>query len=209
MMKIACLLALAGSAAAFAPAQQEARVNTAISAKTASAFGNELGVQAPLGFWDPLGMLKDADQDKFDGLRTMELKHGRVSMLAVVGYLTTASGYRFPYMPEDIPAGFGAWHALASTDDGKNVLVQMAIFFVLAEIVNRDAFWLDNEAEFVGDYRNGALDFGWDRFSDAKKMRTRAVELNQGRAAMMGIWGLVTHEIIGVSILPGGILPGQ
>ena len=32
---------------------------------------------------------------------------------------------------------------------------------------------------------------------DAKTIeRRRAVELNNGRAAMMGIWGLVTHEMI-------------
>eukprot|EP00571_Detonula_confervacea_P016286 CAMPEP_0172300322 /NCGR_PEP_ID=MMETSP1058-20130122/2425_1 /TAXON_ID=83371 /ORGANISM="Detonula confervacea, Strain CCMP 353" /LENGTH=209 /DNA_ID=CAMNT_0013010059 /DNA_START=43 /DNA_END=672 /DNA_ORIENTATION=- len=209
MMKIACLLALAGSAAAFAPTQQSAPVNTAVSAKSASPYGEELGVQAPLGFWDPLGMLKDADQSKFDGLRERELKHGRVAMLAVTGYLTTASGYRFPGMPEDVPAGLGAWHALGATEDGKSILVQMALFFVFAEIVNRDAEWTDSTAEFVGDYRNGALDFGWDKFNDAKKMRTRAVELNNGRAAMMGIWGLVTHEVIGVSVLPGGVLPGH
>mmetsp|Transcript_42948 Transcript_42948/g.91312 ORF Transcript_42948/g.91312 Transcript_42948/m.91312 type:complete len:254 (-) Transcript_42948:131-892(-) len=206
MMKTACLLALAGSAAAFAPAQQGAVSNTALSA---SPFANELGAQAPLGFFDPLGMLKDADQQKFDTIREMELKHGRVAMLAVVGYLTTASGYRFPYMPEDVPAGFGALHALASTQDGKSVLVQMAVFFVLAEIVNREAPWSGVEAEFVGDYRNGAIDYGWDKFSDEKKLRTRAVELNNGRAAMMGIWGLVTHEVMGVSILPGGVLPGH
>ena len=30
------------------------------------AFENELGAQAPLGFWDPLGFLDDADQEDFD-----------------------------------------------------------------------------------------------------------------------------------------------
>jgi len=87
--------------------------------------------------------------------------------------------------------------------------MQMGAFFVVAEIVNRDAHWTDAKAEFIGDYRNGALDFGWDKLSAEAKMQKRAVELNNGRAAMMGIWGLVTHEMLGVSILPGGYLPGQ
>jgi len=130
-------------------------------------------------------------------------------MLAVTGYLTTASGYRFPDFPADVPAGFGAWSALAATDEGKQVLVQMFFFFAVAEIVNRDAEWLDNEAEFVGDYRNGALDFGWDKLDDATKLRKRAIELNNGRAAQMGILGLMVHEKMGVSILPGGVLPGH
>lgn len=195
-------LALTGSAAAFAPAQQ-GRVNTAVS-----SFSNELGAQAPLGFFDPAGIVKDVDQTTFDRLREVEIKHGRISMLAVVGYLTTAAGIRFPGA-EDIPDGLASWQALLDTQDGMNVLYQMSAFFVVAEIVNRDAHWLDNKAEFVGDYRNGALDFGWDKLSEDSKFNKRSIELNNGRAAMMGIWGLVTHEIMGESILPGGYLPGH
>jgi len=200
MMKLVAALALVGSAVAFAPAQV-GRTNTAV----AGDFNAELGAQAPLGFFDPLGLLNDADQERFDRLRLVELKHGRISMLAVVGYLTTASGYRFPNFPADVPAGFKAWGALASTDDGKTILAQMMAFFAVAEIVNRDADWLDNEAEFVGDFRNGALDFGWDKFDDATKMKKRAIELNNGRAAQMGILGLMVHEQLGVSILPENV----
>ena len=160
-----------------------------------------------LGFFDPLGLLKEGNQDTFDDLREKELKHGRVSMLAVTGYLTTAAGIRFPGA-EDIPDGLASWQALLDSKDGQNVLYQMLAFLVVAEICNRDAHWLDNKAEFVGDYRNGALDFGWDKFSPEMKLKKRTIELNNGRAAMMGIWGLVTHEIMGVSILPSGYLPG-
>ena len=38
------------------------------------AFENEVGAQPPLGFFDPLGLLKDADQNRFDRLRFVELK---------------------------------------------------------------------------------------------------------------------------------------
>lgn len=153
-------------------------------------------------------MLNNASQERFEQLRYTEIKHGRVAMLAVVGYLTTAAGVRFPGA-EDIPDGLASWQALLDTRDGQNVLLQMLAFFTVAEIINRDADWIDNEAEFVGDYRNGALDFGWDKLDDATKLKKRAIELNNGRAAMMGIWGLVTHEMMGVSILPGGYLPGH
>ena len=142
-------------------------------------------------------------QEGFDNLREIELKHGRVAMLGVVGYLTTVAGLRFPGA-EDIPAGFKAWEALCAREDGQNVLLQMAAFFVVAEACNRDAFGL---AEFPGDYRNGALDFGWDKQSDEWKMKKRAIELNNGRAAQMGILGLMVHEAMGDSILPGGVLP--
>eukprot|EP00529_Nitzschia_sp_RCC80_P033794 CAMPEP_0113452532 /NCGR_PEP_ID=MMETSP0014_2-20120614/6895_1 /TAXON_ID=2857 /ORGANISM="Nitzschia sp." /LENGTH=202 /DNA_ID=CAMNT_0000343907 /DNA_START=102 /DNA_END=710 /DNA_ORIENTATION=- /assembly_acc=CAM_ASM_000159 len=202
-MKTVLFASLVASAAAFAPAQQKA----SSSALAAKPFSDALGAQAPLGLWDPLGLIEDGNETKFNNLREYEITHGRVAMLAVVGYLTTAAGIRFPGA-EDIPAGLKSFDALLATKDGQNVLLQMLAFFAVATIVNREATWLpDVKAEFPGDYRNNALDFGWDKQSDDWKMKKRAVELNNGRAAMMGIWGLVTHEIMGNSILPGGVLP--
>lgn len=204
MKSVAAIVALVGSAAAFAPAPQ-LRSSSALADKP---FADALGVQAPLGLWDPLGIIADGDQEKFDLFREVELKHGRVAMLAVTGYLVTAAGIRFPGA-ESVPDGLAAIPALLATADGKNIALQMAAFFVLAEIVNRDAPWTDATAEFIGDYRNGALDFGWDKYDEKTKLRKRSIELNNGRAAMMGIWGLIVHENLGVSILPGGYLPGH
>jgi hypothetical protein len=50
------------------------------------------------------------------------------------------------------------------------------------------------DAEFVGDFRNGFIDFGWDTFSEEEKLSKRGIELNNGRAAQMGIFGLMVHE---------------
>lgn len=55
-----------------------------------------IGAQPPLGFWDPLGLLKDADQERFERLRYVEVKHGRISMLAILGHLVTSAGNRLP-----------------------------------------------------------------------------------------------------------------
>merc|ERR1739838_779478 len=52
------------------------------------AFESELGVQAPVGFWDPVGFCNDGDSAKFKRRRATEIKHGRVSMLATMGYIT-------------------------------------------------------------------------------------------------------------------------
>ena len=67
-----------------------------VSSFSSSSFASALGAQAPLGFWDPLGLLKDADQERFDRLRSVELKHGRISMLAILGHLTTTAGIHWP-----------------------------------------------------------------------------------------------------------------
>ena len=74
-------------AAAFAPVSQVAR-----SSALKMSFEDALGAQPPLGFWDPLGLLAEADQERFDRLRTVETKHGRISMLAILGHLVTTAG---------------------------------------------------------------------------------------------------------------------
>lgn len=50
------LASLIASAAAFAPVSQKA------STTSLKAFADELGAQAPLGFFDPLGLVADGDQ---------------------------------------------------------------------------------------------------------------------------------------------------
>ena len=200
-MKSAILATLIASAAAFAPSQDASRASVA----TNMAFENELGAQDPLGFFDPLGLVADGDQDKFDRLRYVEIKHGRICMLGVVGYLLTDGGSRLPGLISydgttfaDIPSGFDALTAIPQLG-----LFQIIGFIGALELgVMKSIDGTGNE--FVGDFRNGALDFGWDLLSEEDKLKKRALEINQGRAAQMGLLGLMVHEKLGVSILPEG-----
>jgi Chlorophyll A-B binding protein len=41
-----------------------------------------------------------------------------------------------------------------------------------------------------------------DSFDEETKLSKRAIELNQGRAAQMGILALMVHEQLGVSLIP-------
>merc|ERR1719284_1189841 len=61
--------------------------NTADMWLPQGAFENELGVQAPLGYWDPLGYSTDGDAEAFYRRRCTEIKHGRVAMWAAMGYI--------------------------------------------------------------------------------------------------------------------------
>jgi hypothetical protein len=191
-MKTVILSFLAGSAVAFAPVAQQAARTTALN----MAFEEELGVQAPIGFFDPLGLLNSGSEAQFERLRFVELKHGRISMLAIAGYLTTEAGVRLPGSISfdgpafaDIPAGFGA----LSQVPGSGLFQMFAFVGFLETFVMKDI----TGGEFVGDFRNGFIDFGWDTFSDDVKYEKRAIELNNGRAAMMGILGLCVHEKLG------------
>jgi hypothetical protein len=146
---------------------------------------------------DPLGLLADADQERFDRLRYVELKHGRICMLGVVGYLFTYAGNRLlgaiDYSGttfESIPSGVAALSAVPSAG-----LIQMFLFVGALELaVMKD---VTGEGEFPGDFRNGALDFGWDSFDAETQASKRAIELNNGRAAQMGLLGLMVHDQLG------------
>merc|ERR1712151_77315 len=80
------------------------------------AFESELGVQAPVGFWDPVGFTQDGDAGLFKRRRATEIKHGRISMLATMGYITPEltgklPGYLSPSLElkfEDVPNGLAA-----------------------------------------------------------------------------------------------------
>jgi len=196
MMKLIISAILTGSAVAFAPSK-----NTQ-SSTSLNAFEGELGAQEPLGFYDPLNLVEDGNQEKFDRLRFVELKHGRISMLAVVGYLFEAGGARLGgnisldgTKFSDIPSGFDALGAIP----GAGLFQLFALIGFLETFVMKDV----TGGEFVGDFRNDSFDLGWDTFDEETKLQKRAIELNQGRAAMMGILALMVHEKLGVSLLPG------
>ena len=196
-MKLTILATLIASAAAFMPVSHKAASTSSLS----MAFEDALGAQKPLGFYDPLNLVADGDQVNFDRLRYVEIKHGRICMLAVAGYLVTETGIRLPgdinlsgTKFADIPSGFDALSAI-----GQAGFFQIIFFIGFLELfIMKDI----TGGEFPGDFRNGFLDFGWKTFSEQTKLRKRAIELNNGRAAQMGILALMVHEKLGVSILP-------
>merc|ERR1712087_33129 len=200
MMKLAAFAALAGSAAAFAPAQT-GKASTALN-----AFESELGVQPPLGFWDPLGLLDDADQERFDRLRYVEIKHGRISMLAFLGQITTRAGIHLPgaidYSGDSFdsfPDGLAAIYGPdAIPGAGLAQIVLLAGFLELG--VMKDSANGAAPGDFPGDFRNGSLDFGWDTFDEETQAFKRGVELNNGRAAIVVFLGLMVHEQLGGSL---------
>ena len=191
-MKSAIFASLIAAAAAFAPVQQKA------TSTSLAAFEDALGSQPPLGFFDPLGLVEDGDQEKFDRLRYVEIKHGRICMLAFLGQITTRYGVHLSGSIDKAGDSFDSypngWAAISGPDAiPQEGLLQIVAFVGALELfVMKDIEGTGNE--FVGDFRNGSLDFGWDTFDEETKLSKRAIELNNGRAAMMGILALMVHE---------------
>merc|ERR1712224_984186 len=107
----------------------------------------QLGVTAPLGFFDPLGFSKVGDEEGFRKLRAAELKHGRVAMMAAVGAVIQCP-LQFPGF-ENVPRGLGA----LTTTNGQVGLAEIVVLSGVLELV----FWKDDASkvvESIGDYGN-------------------------------------------------------
>jgi hypothetical protein len=124
-------------------------------------------------------------------------------MQAFLGQIVTRAGVHLPgdidYSGDSFDSFPNGWAAIAGPDAiPQGGLIQIILFIGALELaVMKD---VTGEAEFPGDFRNGSLDFGWDTFDEETKLKKRAIELNNGRAAMMGILGLLMHEQLGGSI---------
>jgi len=71
----------------------------------------EIGVISPTGYWDPLNLMKNENgtfksEETFRWYREAELKHGRVSMVALTG-LFVGTFFKWPGF-EKVPSGFAA-----------------------------------------------------------------------------------------------------
>eukprot|EP00441_Pelagodinium_beii_P007382 CAMPEP_0197703176 /NCGR_PEP_ID=MMETSP1338-20131121/125305_1 /TAXON_ID=43686 ORGANISM="Pelagodinium beii, Strain RCC1491" /NCGR_SAMPLE_ID=MMETSP1338 /ASSEMBLY_ACC=CAM_ASM_000754 /LENGTH=453 /DNA_ID=CAMNT_0043287069 /DNA_START=59 /DNA_END=1420 /DNA_ORIENTATION=+ len=160
------------------------------------AFENELGVQAPAGFWDPAGFTKNGDADAFRRRRYIELKHGRVSMLACLGYIT-AYYYRFPgecspslgLKFEDVPNGLGAFSKVPLSG-----WAQMIFFAGTVELFQ----YVDDPKRAPGDFENAGflgIPNGYLKISDPEsKAKKLSAEIANGRLAMMAIIGMFFQD---------------
>merc|ERR1719436_1977550 len=150
------------------------------------AFESELGVQAPVGYWDPLGLAKDGDMEAFKRRRGTELKHGRISMYACIGYivpeyfkfggyLSPSAGLKFA----DVPNGLAALSKVPV-----NGWLQIVLFAGYYEFptYNSDA---------------APGDLGWKAITssdpDTLKRKLNA-EMANGRLAMMAIVGMLYQD---------------
>merc|ERR1712176_999404 len=112
MGKLAIVFATIASAAAFAPSQK-AGFSTKLNGDARSPDG--LGVDpGPLDLFDPLGLAEDTES--FARRRAVEIKHGRISMIAFIGMLVQELDITFPGTIDlkgevpfsEIGTGFGA-----------------------------------------------------------------------------------------------------
>ena len=146
-----------------------------------------------------MNFVADGDQARFDRLRYVELKHGRIAQLAFLGQITTRAGYHLPgniFLDGTKFSEIGNGYA-GLMQCGTKSIAQIVFFIGILELtVMKDQANGAKPGEFPGDFRNGG-GYGWDKWDEETKKSKRAIELNNGRAAQMGILGLMIHEQLG------------
>jgi len=198
MMMKALFIVLFSSAKAFRTPS-----STLMPTKFLASFNGKdaVGSLPPLGYWDPLGLIENGPygtpEENFFHYRSVELKHGRIAGVAIVGLLT-AETTRFTgeLSPSehlkfsDLPNGLAGLKAMPLAG-----LAQLAIFVGFHELF----LCRQKEGGVPGDFGLGY--FGVTMKDEAKKKRKLNIEIQNGRLAMLGILGAMAGEQVNGKIL--------
>mmetsp|Transcript_20731 Transcript_20731/g.31195 ORF Transcript_20731/g.31195 Transcript_20731/m.31195 type:complete len:219 (-) Transcript_20731:181-837(-) len=204
-MKLAIATTLFASAAAFAPAPSKSST-TALNGDARSPDG--LGVDpGPLDLFDPLGYVDDVDS--FPRRRAVEIKHGRIAMAAFIGMMVQELGVTFPgsldlagdYPFADVLKDGMGFPALANVPTFG--LVQIALFGGIAELVAMPASqYTGGPQDLPGGFDGspgtipGGYPFTTQIEDSEERDRKLNIEIQNGRAAMLGVTGAMMHSCL-------------
>merc|ERR1719235_317818 len=162
------------------------------------------GALPPLGFWDPLGFSTNLPTGRLLFYREVELKHGRICMLASLGILVAESFHPLFGGDIDVPA-YVAWQAIPIQAFWVAVSAAIAIPEVGYSIPTF------NTPTDGGDYIDAYTftmktnripgDLGYDPLglkpSDPEEfVEMQNKDLNNGRLAMIATAGMIAQELV-------------
>jgi hypothetical protein len=202
-MKIACSLALlATSASAFNTPFTFGKSQGANKLTTPFTIENIPGAIAPTGIFDPLSFAAKADENTLKRYREAEITHGRVGMLAAVGFLVgekvegssflfdaSVHGPAINHLPQ-VPVPF--WVILAAT------IARFETDRARVGWVPPDECPVDKPGLLRKEYIPG--DLGFDplgiRPKDPEAFRVmQTKELQNGRLGMLAAAGFMAQEL--------------
>ena len=227
-MKLAVALAVLPAAAAFVgPAAAPAETRLSESKSDLEALAK--GLNPTIGFWDPLNVAGASgslygfnNEQTIAWYRQAEIKHGRVAMAAFVGYCVQANGghwaTKMTLGGADWPSGSPPeqWDALPAASKWQIILFVgmlelfdecVAPHYMMGRKPGMFPSFSDAYAEGEGYPHPVPFDL-FDPFgslrkrmdTEEKRARGRLIEINNGRAAMLGIFGFMS-----ASKVPGSV----
>eukprot|EP00413_Alexandrium_margalefii_P002403 CAMPEP_0204523906 /NCGR_PEP_ID=MMETSP0661-20131031/7091_1 /ASSEMBLY_ACC=CAM_ASM_000606 /TAXON_ID=109239 /ORGANISM="Alexandrium margalefi, Strain AMGDE01CS-322" /LENGTH=438 /DNA_ID=CAMNT_0051529633 /DNA_START=65 /DNA_END=1381 /DNA_ORIENTATION=+ len=170
------LLGLAGAGLALGAARASGRSQQ----RAPRVERRAVGVCPPLADkWDPLNL--GSTDAKMDRYTAVEIKHGRISMIACVGYVMPEI-FRFPGC-ESFENGLGAFSSIPFEG-----IVQLVAFIGAHEVLVKP------RAGGMGSFDLGLGTELLDGIDEEELERRQTVERNNGRLAMIAIMGLMVQD---------------
>ncbi|CAJ1933270.1 unnamed protein product [Cylindrotheca closterium] len=236
-MKTAILASLIASAAAFAPAQEGSRASVAVQESQADLEALAGKLNPVVKYYDPLrlsswNLWEAGDAETIGFLRHAEIKHGRVAMFAFVGYCVQ-SNFHWPWpmkldgtpFPSTDLSPPEQWAALPI--ESKHQIITFIGFLEVYSELASSLSTTEGQAHYMKGGKPGAFPafgaaiphpvpfnlfdpFG---FSSGKSEEAKAAglvkEINNGRLAMLGLFGFLTEQTIpgSVPLLTGIVKP--
>mmetsp|Transcript_51361 Transcript_51361/g.154324 ORF Transcript_51361/g.154324 Transcript_51361/m.154324 type:complete len:225 (-) Transcript_51361:288-962(-) len=164
---------------------------------------NLAGVIAPTGFFDPLNFSENADEATMKRYREAELTHGRVAMLATVGFLVGEKVEGSSFLFDAQIKGPAITH-LAQVPTP--FWLALALFIGVAEQKRASVGWIEPENAPVdkpGLLRENYIpgDIGFDPLglmpdTEQEVMEMQTKELQNGRLAMIAAVGIMAQELV-------------
>ena len=199
----ASILALASmSSAVTAFSSFGSKKSSKVATKPSFAVDNIPGALAPVGIFDPLGLAAKADANTLKRYREAELTHGRVAMLASVGFLAGEAVEGKSFLWDASVSGPAITH-LSQVPPLFWILLTMSIG--AAEQFRAETGWVDpadcpvdQPGLLKADYIPG--DIGFDPLglkpTDRAEFEIMATkELQNGRLAMLAAAGFMAQEL--------------
>merc|ERR1719445_776094 len=191
-----------GSVTSFTSSPKKINFNSSLKAYPTFMSGVP-GVLPPVGFFDPLGFAERANDATFLRYREAEVTHGRVAMLATVGFLVgekvegssflfdaSIKGPAITHLSQVPPLFWG----LLTIFIGASELYRAKVAFVNPAYVPTGQQGLMREDHYPGDIGFDPLNLKPKDPIEFENMATK--ELQHGRLAMLAAVGFMAQELV-------------
>jgi len=155
------------------------------------------GITAPMGYFDPIGFSTTVTGGKLLFYREVELKHGRIAMLAALGMLVGEQFHPLFGGDIDVPA-YVAFQQTPLEQFWPAVVAAIAIPEIFSVFTFQDPttgeMWAMKEDHEPGNLGFDPLGLKPKDPKELKEMQTK--ELNNGRLAMIATAGMIAQELV-------------